>query len=246
MNTKTVIHMEIRLAFFLALSFILGGCSVDKPLSGRTIVEKPAFSSHHRNIFLVFSQRTGSPYRDYIVFNGGSTSATYTFIPVSYNIVEKLFNDRGIRIAIDKRFIVDTTTDISFTLISSKPPRTPQWITSEWIHKTALRIQKSKPYQLDSVLVRTGYSNADKDDLIFFVFHDVHNPTVGGRPGGNYASTGEDAIRARSYVFGVMNKQVVYYKDHFYKDGDIRKLDSTRVAKITNRLFENFFNSIQK
>ncbi len=239
------IHMKIRLAFLLVSLFSLYSCVADKSLSRRKVIANSVISSNYKNINLVFAQRTGSPYRDYMVFKGGSTSATYTFIPVSYTIIEKLFNEQKIFMSIDKRFIVDTTTDISFTFVSLKGPRTPQWITSEWIHKTALRIQQSKSYQLDSVLIRTGYSNADKDDLIFYVFHDVRNPTVGGRPSGNYASIGEDAVRARSYVFGVLNKQVVYYKDHFYKAGDIRKLDSAQVAKITYSLFEDFFNAVK-
>lgn len=204
-------------------------------------------SLKHSKINIVFAQRSGQAYKDYILFPGGYSSAAAAFIPTSYKVIDSLFrvNDL-ISVTIDKRFIVDTTFHAAIAYSGNRRPITPQWITSELIHKTALNIQKSKPYQLDSVLKRTGYLNSSNDELIFYIFHDVRNPSVGARPSGNFGSFGEQAVRARSYVFGVLNKQVVYYKDHFYKAGDIRKLDSAQVAKITYSLFEDFFKAVKK
>ncbi len=237
--------MKTLIPIYLFLFLSNTGCVVNKQFSNKEILSDPIRQGNFKKIAVVFAQVQG-PNRKYVIFRGASTSSTYIFFPLSYSIISDELNKKGYIFSLDKRLVIDSTTDSRYRLISNTPPRTSQWITSEWIHKTALNIQKSKTYELDSVLIRTGYYNRFQDELIFYVFHDVRNPTVGGMPQGNYASIGEDAVRARSYVFGVLNKQVVYYKDHFYKAGDIRKLDSVQVAKITYSLFEDFFKAVKK
>lgn len=232
------------------LTVIMFGCSANRDLSKKSTTPVD-FQKNFKSIHIVFAQRTGQRFKDYVSFPSNSSilwnkRISGILFPLSFDLTKDLFiNQRINNFEIDTRFIIDTTIRAGEAYFRNRRPRTSQWITSEWIHKTALDIQANKPYQLDSVLIRTGQAKNLKN-LIFYVFHDLRNPSAGGIPSGNYSSYGEMEVRLRSYVFGILNKQVVYYKDHFYKAGDIRKLDSVQVAKITYSLFEDFFKAVKK